>query len=461
MIRFTVYNNNSAMTTQRIADGDITTVESLHISEDYIEQVEQSLEENYIESYGPSSSIICYSSSDDYGQTYHSPVYNLSSKTLQMDQDWMIDSASLNDLVEANRVMYKEATSQRYILKDFVLQEQSALRLQMFNQKQQTKKSEDFLSPGLIATSPNFTIYELPPTSKLIQYYKTTREQINEEQELKTEKVPLPWQVYVAVHDVNYNLLDTFMYFAKDSILKNGFKQNVFLPFMPNFYSNGLLCRPFYGSYEDVSRYAKNIAGVTQASYDAVWNSGWNFDLCDGIMENGYLFALTYYGGEFKDYLYARDLKYVYDSLKYYALSASPVSRFDSLVQGISKLTPEDMLHFPYAKPSFHQFRQTEDQEYLEELYNDFLEGLSEEEREYQERVEEMFSNYIEKEVKPSESKKERQFYDVFHYSVYYNHCRRQYRDFLVQNNTNQSFGSNENTYSKLLLYFQNNFACK
>jgi len=388
-------------------------------------------------------------------------VYNLSSRTLQMDQDWMIDSASMESLVEATRIMYKEATSQRYILKDFVLQEQSALRLQMFNQKQQTKCSEDFLSPGLIATSPNFTIYELPPTSKLIQYYTATREQINDQKELRTEKIPLPWQVYVAVHDVNYNLLDTFMYFAKDSILKNGFGQNVFLPFMPNFYSNGLLCRPFYESYEDVSRYAKNIAGVTQASYDAVWNSGWNFDLYDGITENGYLYALTYHEGEFKDYLYARDLKHVHDSLKYYALSSSPISRFDSLVHSISKLTPEDMLHFPYVKPSFYQVRQTEDQEYIEELYNNFVEELSEEEREDEEQVQEMFSNHMEEVVKPSESKKERQFYDVFHYSVYYNHCRRHYRDFLIQNNNNQGFGSNENTYSKLLLYFQNNFACK
>lgn len=458
MIRFTVYNNNSTTTTQHIANGD---VESPHILGNYVEQVQQSLEENYIESYGPSSSIICYSSSDDYGQTYHSPVYNLSSRTLQMDQDWMIDSASMESLVEATRIMYKEATSQRYILKDFVLQEQSALRLQMFNQKQQTKCSEDFLSPGLIATSPNFTIYELPPTSKLIQYYTATREQINDQKELRTEKIPLPWQVYVAVHDVNYNLLDTFMYFAKDSILKNGFGQNVFLPFMPNFYSNGLLCRPFYESYEDVSRYAKNIAGVTQASYDAVWNSGWNFDLYDGITENGYLYALTYHEGEFKDYLYARDLKHVHDSLKYYALSSSPISRFDSLVHSISKLTPEDMLHFPYVKPSFYQVRQTEDQEYIEELYNNFVEELSEEEREDEEQVQEMFSNHMEEVVKPSESKKERQFYDVFHYSVYYNHCRRHYRDFLIQNNNNQGFGNNENTYSKLLLYFQNNFACK
>jgi len=221
------------------------------------------------------------------------------------------------------------------------------------------------------------------------------------------------------------------------------------------------LCRPFYESYEDVSRYAKNIAGVTQASYDAVWNSGWNFDLYDGITENGYLFSLNYHASEFKDYLYARNLKYVYDGLKYYALSSSPLARFDSLVQCISKLTPEDMLHFPYAKPSFHQIRQMEDQEYIEELYNSFVEQLSEEEREDEEQVQGMFSNYMEEEVKPSESKKERQFYDVFHYSVYYNHCRRQYRDILVQNSTNQSSGGNENTYSKLLLYFQNNFACK
>lgn len=460
MIRFTVYNNNSALTTQKIADG-VYSASSAHVPEDYVEQVEQSLGENSIESYGPSASIVCYSSSDNYGQTYHSPVYNLSSRSLKMDQDWMLHDVGINDLTEANRSMYREATTQGRILKDFVLQEQSALHLQMFNQKEQTKRFEDFLNPGLIATSLNFTIYELPPTSKLIQYYKTTREHINENQQLSTEKIPLPWQVYVAVHDVNYNLLDTFMYFAKDSVLKNGFSQNVFLPFMPNFYSNGLLCRPFYESYEDVSRYAKNIAGVTQASYDAVWNSGWNFDLYDGITENGYLFSLNYHASEFKDYLYARNLKYVHDGLKYYALSSSPLARFDSLVECISKLTPEDMLHFPYAKPSFHQIRQMEDQEYMEELYNSFIEQLSEEEREDEEQVQGMFSNYIEEEVKPSESKKERQFYDVFHYSVYYNHCRRQYRDILVQNSNNQSSGSNENTYSKLLLYFQNNFACK
>jgi hypothetical protein len=330
----------------------------------------------------------------------------------------------------------------------------------MFDSEEKYSFFKQFFNPGLIAVSSNYVIYEIPPTFKLIEYYNMTRESIRDVSVANTEKIPLPWQVYVAVHDGKYNLIDTFMYFAHDSILKNGFQQPVYTPFLTNFYYNGLLCRPFYASYNDVSRYAKNIPGLIHSSYDAVWNSGWNFDLYDTLTENVASFLRN--GDEFYCMLKEKGLGSVYENISHcFQRNESPVARFHVLISNISKLSPEDMLFFPYATPAEEKNMLSGYGQWLEEQYQTFIENsdLSDEERENTDYVDELFSEYLSGIEKPLYKKKP--FQSVLNDSVL-NYCERQYSQILVNESmSDKTFSFKDGTYSRLALYFRNNFYCK
>lgn len=455
-VRFTVYENGSTLKLSKFLER--SNPEYL----DYVDRLEQLVTFNEA-SYTRSSNTICYSLSDEYDQVYHSPVFNLSQNSLNQDADCIDEEALHNHVSEAIKALYKESSgSQKAILNEFLMNEMSIAFMQMFDNAEKRNIFQQFFNPGLIAVSPNYVIYELPPTSKLIEYYSTSRECIQEGTISRTEKIPLPWQVYVAIHDGKYNLIDTFMYFAKDSILKNGFKQPVFLPFMPNFYHNGLLCRPFYASYEDVSRYTKNIPGVMHASYDAVWNSGWNFDLYDAIMENTSNFMRNRHKNDFKNNLESKNLGSIYQNmLNSFANSSSPVNHFIYLISNINQLSPEDILSFPYASPSSQQVVSPDRDDWIREQYEIFIDNLdiSEEEREDSSYVDELFQEYLSNISYPFSQ--EKSFADVLLTSVI-RYCDDHYHYMFAQNEPSTSVRpSNEDTYSRLALYFQNNFSSK
>lgn len=456
MVRFTVYENSSASKLYKFLE------RSDFEGTDYVDSLQQLVNFNEA-SYNHLSNTICYSLSDKYDQVYHSPVFNLSKDSLDQDQHWLDGETLNNHVSKAIKALYKEyAGSQRAIINEFLMNEMSIAFMQMFDNVEKQNTLQQFFNPGLVAVSSNYIIYELPPTSKLIQYYSTHRESIQEGIVPHTEKIPLPWQVYVAVHDGKYNLVDTFMYFARDSILKNGFEQSVFLPFMPNFYHNGLLCRPFYASYDDVSRYAKNIPGVIHASYDAVWNSGWNFDLYDAIMENTSNFMRNRHNNDFKNNLESKNLSSIYQSmLNSFARSSSPINHFVSLITNISQLSPEDILSFPYPTPSSQQLASVDRDEWMNEQYQMFMENLdiTEEEREDSSYVDELFQNYLSNVEYPFAAQKS--FRDVLVNSVI-RYCYQHYSHMLAENEPlNSVRSSNEDTYSRLALYFQNNFSSK
>ena len=72
------------------------------------------------------------------------------------------------------------------------------------------------------------------------------------------------------------------MFFMKTSL--TSVDQELFLPSLPNFYTNAMLCPPTMDKMEDVDRYPKNHAGIIQCAYDWVWNSGTNHDLTEACL---------------------------------------------------------------------------------------------------------------------------------------------------------------------------------
>ena len=138
------------------------------------------------------------------------------------------------------------------------------------------------LIPGLRYIGNNYIIFEMPPTKKVIDYKEAYRE---EESSLDQEfYIPVPWQIYIAVFDPDsMRLLSVQMYFTNTPL--TSFDQTIYLPPILNFYSSGLLCRPFFETIEDIEKYPRNITGIFASAYDWVWNSGYNFDIVEPISE--------------------------------------------------------------------------------------------------------------------------------------------------------------------------------
>ena len=60
-------------------------------------------------------------------------------------------------------------------------------------------------------------------------------------------------------------------------------EQNIYMPPIPNFFTNGLLCRPMYDNMNDVDGYSKDLSGIIASAYDWIWNSGFNHDLTENF----------------------------------------------------------------------------------------------------------------------------------------------------------------------------------
>jgi hypothetical protein len=152
------------------------------------------------------------------------------------------------------------------------------------NQKFYSQAPSGLLFPAVLYNAPGVLVFERPPTHKFVEYVDVTVEHIDEDQSfgVHTFNLPLPWQLYVAEYDPKSMLVyKVHMYFMNESF-KN-VNQIMYSPPLPNFYANGALCRPYIANMEDIERYEKTLSGVMAASYDWIWNSGFNHDLAETI----------------------------------------------------------------------------------------------------------------------------------------------------------------------------------
>lgn len=162
--------------------------------------------------------------------------------------------------------------------------------LLQYNEKGKLSNSfltKDLLFPGVRYIGKNMVIFEMPPTYKHIDYKEAYREDDgSEEREIQERSyyLPIPWQIYIAsFDDKNMRVQQVQMYFSNSAI--TSFDHQIHLSPLLNFYSNGVLCRPFFSSMEDIEKYSQNISGVMASAYDWIWNSGFNFDIRETVSE--------------------------------------------------------------------------------------------------------------------------------------------------------------------------------
>lgn len=160
------------------------------------------------------------------------------------------------------------------------------------------------LPPGVRFLGKNYVVFERPPTLQNIFYVPARVEDMYEEYDEDvhgddedydnrvlynpednqiTYRIPIPWQLYIATFDDNYLCASVHMYFMNTSLFSTD--QILWAPTIPNFFSNGLLCRPMFDSMYEIDRYEKNIKGVIETAYDWVWNNGTNNDLNETIVQ--------------------------------------------------------------------------------------------------------------------------------------------------------------------------------
>jgi len=143
------------------------------------------------------------------------------------------------------------------------------------------------LSPGLKSFGNNYMVFEKPPCFKNIFYIPASRSDVTDD--LDTQqifRIPIPWQLYFVKFNPDMYTYEVRMFFMKNSLIS--IDQELFLPPLPNFYTNGMLCPPIMDNMEDVDRYPKNHAGIMDCAYDWVWNSGTNHDLTEACLHIGF-----------------------------------------------------------------------------------------------------------------------------------------------------------------------------
>jgi hypothetical protein len=141
---------------------------------------------------------------------------------------------------------------------------------------------DNFMFPGVRYASNNFVVFELPPGMRHVSYQEQYRDSAGGTN-YREFYIPVPWQVYIAHFSAEKRLISVQMYFSKTPLYHN--QQALYCPPMFNFYSNGMLCRPFFESMEDYEKYPKTISGIIASAFDWVWNSGFNLDIVETMHE--------------------------------------------------------------------------------------------------------------------------------------------------------------------------------
>lgn len=138
------------------------------------------------------------------------------------------------------------------------------------------------IPPGLLYVTKNFLVFEKPPTYKHVSLIPKAVDNIEyDSDEPSIFVIPVPWQLYFVEYDSNYYTSRVRMHFMKDSLRESS--QQMYMAPIPNLYSDGDLCRPFFSEMDDIERYSKDVAGVMASAYDWVWGSGTNLDLTETV----------------------------------------------------------------------------------------------------------------------------------------------------------------------------------
>ncbi len=236
--------------------------------------------------------------------------------------------------------------------------------------------SEDLniILPGIRYLSETLLIFERPPTMKPYSYKASYRESANDSSPSEEFFIPIPWQVYVcSFNPSTMRLVSVKMFFTKSSL--SSFENQVYAPALLNFYSNGMLCRPFFESMEDIDKYTLNYSGIMASAYDWVWNSGTNFDITENISQ----FLRSKLFTQFEKYLTSDpDVKSAYNLLQNNAINSNPTSLHPKLVKSFfvcySQVPIEDVCTIDFTNPSTEDFYYLENNNSIQYLNERFIE---------------------------------------------------------------------------------------
>lgn len=205
------------------------------------------------------------------------------------------------------------------------------------------------LPPGVRMVGGNFVVFERPPTYQNIFYNPDKVHSQMDETQVRVYRVALPWQIYIATFTSDYYVSDVRMYFSPVSL--STVSQPMYLPTLPNFYTSGLLCRPFIAGMEDLQRYPKNLSGVIACAYDWIWNNGTNNDLNEAMVH----LNLQIVARNGKDNtLFSKMDKEVYNAYfsNPYNIHYYHHEQVSSILHAWEAFTIEDVMNFSWPVPS-------------------------------------------------------------------------------------------------------------
>lgn len=204
--------------------------------------------------------------------------------------------------------------------------------------------------PGVLFVDENIAVFERPPSTKLLSYTPALLDEIKEDTPQYDYQIPIPWQVYVVVFNydpvfLRHNISDVYMFF-RDSPLSS-FDDQVYSAPLPNFYSNGLLCRPFYNTIQDMNIPEENtLNSLLFQAYNWIWNSDNNSDLTATVAD--YFNFIKH----FEPSHFIRSEKSLISPLSYYCTSGNVKNLLDSW----QDLNFDDIISISWCPPSSHKF---------------------------------------------------------------------------------------------------------
>ena len=194
---------------------------------------------------------------------------------------------------------------------DVSLDDQEKIDSSLYSIFNYSSLDSGLLPPGIRLSVPGVLVFERPPSMQLIQYINNTVEEMqsadedycscddedceyyhtdSDQEELDIVRnyyVPVPWQLYIATYSLlpqsKYIITSVRMYFMNSPLHHS--EVQLYAPYIPNFFANGVLCSPMFESSWEVDRYPRDLSGVMASAYDWVWNTGFNADLYECIQQ--------------------------------------------------------------------------------------------------------------------------------------------------------------------------------
>lgn len=208
------------------------------------------------------------------------------------------------------------------------------------------------MPPGVRMLGKNYIVFERPPTYQNIFFNPDKVHSGMSEENVQVFRIPMPWQVYIASFTNDFYVSEVSMYFTNTSLMSKD--QHLYLAPLPNFYTDGSLCRPMFSDMTDVERYSKNLSGVMACAYDWIWNNGTNNDLNEAMVHVNLQIA-SKGTNEYNSTIFSKMSTEEYHSTSFTNTSGVTYyhsTQVTSMLRAWEKSTLEEVLSYSWPVPS-------------------------------------------------------------------------------------------------------------